>query len=66
MAVSEKTIKVVSDQGPLGFIFFAAYIGAAVYFVQLASGFWEVILALLKAAVWPGYVVYYSLILLGA
>jgi len=49
------------DRGPSGFIFFVAYIGAAIYFVQQSSGFWAVILALLKAAVWPAYVLYHVL-----
>lgn len=57
--------KVVADNGQFGFILFVAYIGAAVYFVQQANGFWEVILALLKAIVWPGFVLYHVLRALG-
>lgn len=33
-------------------------IGAAVYYVQHASGFLGIILALLKALVWPAFVIY--------
>ena len=33
-------------------------IGAAIYYVQVASGFWEIIVAFLKALVWPAFVVY--------
>lgn len=33
-------------------------IGALIYFVQHANGFWEVILAVLKAVVWPAFLVY--------
>jgi hypothetical protein len=63
---NEKTIKII-DRGPIGFMFFLAYIGAAIYFIQLSSGtFWAVILGLLQAAVWPVYVVYHVLHLLGA
>lgn len=58
--------RVVYNQGPTGFVFFAAFIGAAVYFIQQANGFWEVILALLKAVVWPAFVVYHALQLLMA
>lgn len=44
-----------------------AYIGAAIYFIQQSNGgFWEVILALLQAAVWPVYVIYGVLTALGA
>jgi hypothetical protein len=34
------------------------FIGAAVYFVGHASGFWMGVLGLLKAFVWPALVVY--------
>ena len=58
--------KAVADNGQMGFILFIAYIGAAVYFVEQANGFWEVIVALLKAIVWPGFVLYHALGMLGA
>lgn len=66
MAKGERNIvKVVNDQGSLGWIFFAAYIGAAVYFFQLDPTFWGFILALIKAAFWPAFVVYEALGALG-
>lgn len=33
-------------------------IGAAVYFISKAVGFWAVVLAILKSIVWPVFVVY--------
>lgn len=43
------TVKVI-EQGPWGFFFLQAYIGAAIYFVAHSGGsFWAVILALLGA-----------------
>ncbi len=57
-------VKVVNES-PLGWVFFTAYIGAVVYFVNQEPGFWGFILALLKAAVWPAYVLYEVLGLLG-
>lgn len=61
-----KTVKVV-EKGPLGFIFFLAYIGAAIYFISESNGgFWEVILGLLQAIVWPVYVMFHVLRVLGA
>lgn len=33
-------------------------IGAAVYYIQLATGFWMGALGLLKAFFWPAFVVY--------
>ncbi|HTJ73172.1 MAG TPA: hypothetical protein VL481_01095 [Verrucomicrobiae bacterium] len=56
----------MNDHGPSGFIFFVAFIGAAVYFVQQSAGFWGFILAILKAAVWPAFVMFHVLHLLGA
>lgn len=58
MSNNETATKIINTHGPSGFIFFVAYIGAAVYFVQLSSGFWGFILALIKAAAWPGIVVF--------
>jgi len=60
-------IKNVKTDSALGFFMFLAYIGAAIYFIQQSSGgFWEVILGLLQAAVWPVYVIFHVLTLLGA
>lgn len=50
-----------------GFPSLVAYIGAAVYFLGTTGGaFWDVVGALIKALVWPAYVVYHVLALLGA
>jgi hypothetical protein len=58
--------RIIHDHGPLGFVSFVAYVGALVYFIEQSQGFWEVVLAFLKAAVWPGFVVYHALKALGA
>ncbi len=54
----DKTIKVVNKGGPGGGLYLVTFIGAAFYFVDKADGFWEVILAILQALVWPAFVVY--------
>ncbi len=67
MKHQDKTVKIINQAGPSGFIYFLAYIGAAIYFVhQSTGGFWEVILGLLQAIVWPVYVMYHVLQMLGA
>ncbi len=38
--------------------YFLGMIGAAVYFVQQAVGFWPGVLGVLKAMVWPAFLVY--------
>jgi hypothetical protein len=58
MSRYDGSTRVIYDHGPMGWVLFTAYIGAAIYFVNHAVGFWQVILALLKAAVWPAYVLY--------
>lgn len=60
-------VKYVREDGTWGFVLFLAYIGAAIYFIeQSGGGFWQVILGLLQAAVWPVYVIYHVLTGLGA
>ncbi|MBN1171529.1 MAG: hypothetical protein JXA67_05095 [Micromonosporaceae bacterium] len=36
-------------------------IGALVYYIQQADGFWVGVLGILKALVWPAFVVYHLL-----
>lgn len=69
MTDKERTmkVKVIDRAGPGGAFALLAYIGAAIYFVQQSNGgFWEVILALLQAAIWPVYAIFNILTLLGA
>lgn len=54
----DKTVKIVKQGGPGGGIYFITFIGALFYFVDKADGFWEVIVAILQALVWPAFVVY--------
>lgn len=58
-----KNVKVVNP-GPIGFAYFLTFIGAAVYWVQLSTGFGEFLVALLKASVWPAFVMHRTLELL--
>lgn len=41
-----------------GWIYCLGIVGAFVYFLQGVSGFWPVVLALLKAFIWPAFMVY--------
>ena len=41
-------------------------IGAAVYYISTASGFWAGVLGFLKALVWPAFLVFEMLKFLGA
>ena len=41
--------------------YFIGFIGAAIYFIQHATGFWPGVLGFLKACVWPAFAAYYLL-----
>lgn len=53
----EKTVKVVNKGGPAGGIYILGMIGAAIYFISISEGLWGFIWALLKALVWPAFLV---------
>lgn len=57
-------VKITHDHGPIGSVLFTAYIGAVVYFFQQSPDFWGLVLALLKALVWPAFVLYQVLSIL--
>lgn len=59
--------RVVERNGITGVFMLMAYIGAAIYFVSRSDGsFWGVVLGLLQAIVWPVYLIFNGLELLGA
>lgn len=60
-----KTTKVINEGGATGFVFFVAWIGALVYFVQQSEGFWGFIVAIVQSIFWPAFIVYEVLKLLG-
>lgn len=62
---NERFVKVVTDNATLGWLFFTAYIGAVVYFFQLDLTFWGFVIALIKAAFWPAFVLFEVLTGLG-
>ena len=49
-----------------GCVYGLGFIGAVVYYVSLATSFWMGVLGILKAVVWPGFLVYELLKFLGA
>lgn len=56
--VKDGSVKVVNDGGPMGYVMFMAWVGAVVYFVGSVDGFWNIIVAFIKACVWPAYVTF--------
>jgi len=55
--MNNNKVKVVHKGGPIGAAFLT-FIGAATYFVQQAHGFGEVLVAILKAFVWPAFFIH--------
>ncbi|MBU0760158.1 MAG: hypothetical protein KJ600_00055 [Nanoarchaeota archaeon] len=46
--------------------YFLGFLGAAVYYISTATGFWVGVLGVLKALVWPAFLVFELLKFLGA
>ncbi|HET6924507.1 MAG TPA: hypothetical protein VFH39_01585 [Candidatus Saccharimonadales bacterium] len=60
--MADKPKKTVVQRGGAGGIWFMGAIGTLVYFLHFHSGtFWLVILAIIKAILWPGFLLYYVL-----
>lgn len=52
--------------GSASAVYGLGFIGAAVYYISAATGFWIGVLGVLKAIVWPAILVYEALKTLGA
>lgn len=58
--------KNMNNGGVGGAVYFFGLIGAAVYYIGNSAGFGGALIGLLKALVWPAFLVYELLTLLGA
>lgn len=54
-----------SHHASCGGLYFMGFIGAAIYYIQTSTGFWMGVLGILKAMVWPAFLVYAALKQLG-
>ena len=50
--------KEIQGSAPSSAIYGLGFIGAAVYFISHATGFWIGVLGFFKAIVWPAFLVY--------
>lgn len=50
--------KTATQNGSAGAVWFLGFIGAVVYYIKYADGFWDGVLGVLKAFVWPAFLVY--------
>jgi hypothetical protein len=51
----------IQQNAPHSAIYGLGLIGAAVYYISAATGFWMGLLGVLKALVWPAFLVYEAL-----
>jgi hypothetical protein len=58
--------KEVSRSAPANAVYGVGIIGAAIYYISAATGFWMGVLGILKALVWPAFLVYEALKAVGA
>lgn len=61
-----KKSKCNSSCGCGGCAYFLGFIGAVIYYIATATGFWNGVLGFLKAIVWPAFLVYELLKFVGA
>ncbi|MBU1013999.1 MAG: hypothetical protein KKG99_13445 [Bacteroidetes bacterium] len=50
--------KEIHNNASSGAVYGLGFIGAAIYFISTAAGFWMGVLGFLKAIVWPAFMVY--------
>jgi len=56
----------MQKNAPAGAVYGLGFIGAAIYFIATATGFWIGVLGFLKAIVWPVFLIYEAFKFLGA
>lgn len=56
----------MQQSAPAGAVYGLGLIGAAIYFISNATSFWIGALGILKAIVWPAFLVYEALKAVGA
>ncbi len=52
--------------GSASAVYGLGFIGAVIYYISIATSFWAGVIGLLKAIVWPAFLVYEALRALGA
>lgn len=53
-------------KGCTGGFYFLGFLGAVIYYISTASGFWMGVLGILKAFVWPAFLIFELLKMVGA
>ena len=56
--LGQKNKRRTTGGGSSDVVYGMAFIGSAIYFIQHAATFWEGVLGILKAIVWPAITIY--------
>lgn len=64
--MTKKEVKCNVQEGCVGAFYVLGLIGAAIYYISTAIGFWGGVLGFLKAIVWPAFLVFELLKFTGA
>jgi hypothetical protein len=59
--IKKRIMRSMKDKSPhknCGGGYFLGFIGAVIYYISTATGFWDGVLGVLKALVWPAFLVY--------
>jgi hypothetical protein len=62
----KKIKNVCNTQGCGGAFYGLGFLGSAIYYISTATGFWVGVLGVLKAIVWPAFLIFELLKLVGA
>ncbi len=63
--IVKRTIQKCHPGGCGGMTYCVGFIGAAVYYISTATGFWNGVVGFAKAVVWPAFLVFELLKFLG-
>ena len=66
LSIQKNNMGQVKNNASGGAIYGLGFIGAVVYFISTAGGFWMGVLGIIKALVWPAFLVYELLKYIGA
>jgi hypothetical protein len=65
-AAQDKKANTSREAGMAGLAYILGFLGSLVYFIQTSTGFWDGAFGVLKALLWPAFVVYEILRYIGA
>lgn len=63
---TKKSMCGMHEHGCAGGAYGLGFLGAAIYYISTATGFWVGVLGFLKAIIWPVFLVYELLKFIGA